>query len=95
MEAAFQVGQENLLDKRCMVQAVHDGSASSYNSEELERLELCIPVKELETKPQFIAKRLFRGKVQHTSNHSRSKKYAHDHQTFVRVTAANRKCNPS
>ena len=58
------------------------GSASSYHSEEQDWSELCIPVKELETKPQLIARRLFRGKVQHTSNQSRGKKSAHDHQTF-------------
>ena len=40
MKAAFQVYQENLLNKRCMVQAGHDGSVSSYNSVEPERSEL-------------------------------------------------------
>ena len=47
-----------------MVQAGHDGSVSSYHSDKPERSELCNPVKGLETKPQLIARRLFRGKVQ-------------------------------
>ena len=35
-----------------------------------------------ENQPSAHRKEIVRGKVQHTSNHSRSKKYAHDHQTF-------------
>ena len=81
-EAAFQECQENLLDKWCMVPAGHDGSVSSYHSEEPERSAPCIPVKGLETNSQLTTRKLFRGKVQHSSNHSRGKNFAHDHQTF-------------
>ena len=71
MEAAFQVYQGNLLENWGMVQAEHDGSVLSFNSEEPERSDLCILAKGLDTNPHLTATRLFRGKVQHTSNHSR------------------------
>ena len=64
-----------------MVQAGHDCTVSFYNNEEPELSGLCIPVKGLETNPQVTSRRSFRGKVQHTSSHSRNKKSAHDHQT--------------